>query len=170
MYLSLDLCPGSQARVKIYVKHCGATAADLSQAASIVAPDIFSASDLEILHFYTVLSGGSERPYKGKGSMTCFSFTADGEDVKSEVTVYFPVHDYASDYAEIRKRIETYLGSADEKVLKTYQRALDAVAHRPLQDGRGIHAWVGLKMTRSRGSVLTFYLASEMFSVLPKGL
>ncbi|KAK1837839.1 tryptophanase [Colletotrichum chrysophilum] len=170
MYLSLDLCPGSQARVKIYVQHRGATAADLSQAASIVAPDIVGASDPEILQVCTVPSGGSEGPYKGKGAMTCFSFTADGGDLKSEVAVYFPVHEYASDDAEIRKRIETYLGTADEKALKTYQRVLDAVAHRPLQDGRGIHAWVGLKMTRSRGSVVTFYLASEMFGVLPKRL
>ncbi|KAK2731850.1 beta-eliminating lyase [Colletotrichum kahawae] len=145
VYLSLDLCPVSRAGVKIYVQHCGATAMDLSRAASIGAPDIADASDSEILHFCTALSGGFEGPYKGKGPMNCFSFTADGE-----------------------RRIETYLGSAVEKALKTYQRAVDAVARRPLQDGRGIHAWVGLRMTRSRGSVVTFYLASEMFGVLPK--
>ncbi|KAH0422910.1 tryptophanase [Colletotrichum camelliae] len=168
VYLSLDLCPGSRAGVKIYVQHCGATAMDLSRAASIGAPDIADASDSEIFHFCTALSGGFEGPYEGKGPMTCFSFTADGEGVKSEVAVYFPVHDYASDDAEIRRRIETYLGSAVEKALKTYQRAVDAVARRPLQDGRGIHAWVGLKMTRSQGSLVTFYLASEMFGVLPK--
>ncbi|KAK2052285.1 hypothetical protein LY76DRAFT_650678 [Colletotrichum caudatum] len=43
-------------------------------------------------------------------------------------------------------------------------KAIDAAANRPLQDGGGVHAWVGLKMTRSRGSVMTFYLPSEILA------
>ncbi|EFQ26056.1 beta-eliminating lyase [Colletotrichum graminicola] len=166
-FLALDLCPGPQARVKAYVQYDNVGAAELAEAAALVAPDTASAS--EIRRFCSTLSGGSEGPYKGKAPMTCFGFTASdhGNGITAESAVYFPVHDYANDDAEVRLRLEKYLsdtgsGESGIQTLRAYQGATEAAANRPLQDGRGIHAWVGLKTTRHRGSVITFYLASEI--------
>ncbi|KAK1950814.1 beta-eliminating lyase [Colletotrichum sublineola] len=169
MYLSLDLSPSSQARVKVYVQYDNVGAAELAEAAALVAPETATAP--EIQKFCSTMSGGSEGPYKGKGPMTCFGFTASGHGhgVTTESTVYFPVHDYATNDAEIRLRLEKYLrdtgsGESGIQTLRTYQRGIDAAANRPLRDGQGIHAWVGLKMTKNRGSVITFYLASEVLT------
>ncbi|KAK2017760.1 beta-eliminating lyase [Colletotrichum eremochloae] len=169
MYLSLDLSPGSHARVKVYVQYDNVGAAELAEAAALVAPETATAP--EIQKFCSTMSGGSEGPYKGKGPMTCFGFTASGHGhgVTTESTVYFPVHDYATNDAEIRLRLEKYLrdtgsGESGIQTLRTYQRGIDAAANRPLRDGQGIHAWVGLKMTKNRGSVITFYLASEVLT------
>ncbi|WYZ43955.1 hypothetical protein EsH8_VII_000391 [Colletotrichum jinshuiense] len=173
MYFSLDLCPGAQARVKVYVQHHAACARDIADAALKVAPE--STSVTEIRRFCATLSGGSEGPYERKGPMTCFGFTCggNGSNLRSEAAVYFPVHDYAHDDAEIRSRLEDFLSihgkdEKENKVLKSYQKAVDAVAHRPLEHGRGIHAWVGMKMTRTRVSVVNFYLTSEVFGTLPE--
>ncbi|KAK1990672.1 beta-eliminating lyase [Colletotrichum falcatum] len=170
VYLALDLCPGPQARVKAYVQYDNVCAAELAEAAALVAPETASAS--EIQKFCSALSGGSEGPYKGKSPMTCFGFTASDRGdglVATESAVYFPVHDYADDDAEIRLRMQRYLGDTGSgeggiQTLRTYQRAIEAAATRPLQDRGGVHAWVGLKMTRNRGSVITFYLASEILA------
>ncbi|KAF9876833.1 tryptophanase [Colletotrichum karsti] len=168
MYFSLDLSPGPQARVKVYVQHNGANADTVAQAIKNVVPD---SSDAEVRRFCTTL-GDSEGPYERKGPMTCFGYTTNGSVINSEAAVYFPVHDYASDDAEIRCRVENYIrgtrnGEGEVLMLKPYQEAINAVAHRPLGEARGIHAWVGLKKRRDKGHVVTFYLASEMFGVLP---
>ncbi|KAK2026555.1 beta-eliminating lyase [Colletotrichum zoysiae] len=168
-YLALDLCPGSQARVKVYVQYDNVDAAELAEAAALVAPGTASAS--EVKNFCSAMSGGSAGPYKGKGPMTCFGFTTSshGSEATAESAVYFPVHDYANDDAEVRIRLEKYLsdtgsGESGIRTLKTYQKAIDAAVNRPLQGGGGVHAWVGLKMTRNRGSIVTFYLASEILA------
>ncbi|KAK2039326.1 hypothetical protein LZ31DRAFT_606597 [Colletotrichum somersetense] len=121
-------------------------ASEVEEAAALVAPVTASASKVQ--NFCSTLSSGSGGPYKGKGPMTCFGFTTSnhGNEVTAESAVYFPVHDYANDDAEVRIQLEKYLSDAGSgqsgiRTLKTYQKAIDAAANRPLQGGGGVQAW-----------------------------
>lgn len=171
VYFSLDLHHGSRSRVKVYVQHTNISATAIAD--KIIAISSMAIPASELRRFCTVLAGGFEGPYTSKKLITCLGFIK-GNDGKLtvEATLYFPVSHYAAHDGEIWRRVEEYIsgwpGSEDQKnsVMQTYQRSIEAVVHRPLEIGRGIHAWVSLKGSETRPPVLTFYLQPEMFKVL----
>jgi len=176
VYFSLDLCPGPRARVKVYLQHHAADVSTLAKQLSAIDPEVISAEELH--HFCAVLSGQdiAESALTGKPLISCIAFTR-GEDMdrlETETTLHFPVSHYAPHDAEIRRRVEELLqsqkylrGENGPSGLEIYQKCIDTVAHRALDAGRGIHSWIGLKNSRRRGTVITFYLEPEMYGVLP---
>ncbi|KAJ0108532.1 beta-eliminating lyase [Diaporthe amygdali] len=163
IYFSLDLCHNAEARVKVYVAHPNATAAEVARKHDALCES--SSDSYEIQRFCLAMSGGSFGPFTSKPLISCFAFTSSAPG-SSVGTVHFPIDAYVSHDAEARKRIERYYQEStitSPLCRERYTRALEIVQRRPLQQGPGIHAWVSLKM-KSRGDfVNTFYMCPEIF-------
>jgi DMATS type aromatic prenyltransferase len=158
-FLALDLHNGPHARVKLYVSHHGAEAADVVRAAGAV--DGIDAK--EFAEFCAVAGDGtstfSRRPLVG-------SFTFVGEaDGPAGYSVYVPIRSYVSDDEEARDRVAALLDryGFDRAFLDA---AITAVARRPLRDGVGLIAHVSLRLGRPRPGV-TVYLSAEAYQVGP---
>jgi DMATS type aromatic prenyltransferase len=151
----LDLDDGPAARVKLYAQPEGATAADLARVAG--AP--------EVADFCRAITG-SDGPYHYSQTVTrlpslYFSYTRNQEQ-PSDVTVQVPIRHYVRDDRAARDRICAYFKSRGLDAAP-YERALDAVAGRPLEKGRGLNAWVSL---RAGTDLVTVYFAAELYRVL----
>ncbi|KAJ7203619.1 beta-eliminating lyase [Mycena pura] len=146
IYFSLDLHPKPHDRVKVYLAHHNCSAASL---AGLIAPWVpGTAPEAEVHRFFSTLAG-SDGPYDVKSPITCFAFTrpdGEGTALKTEVTVHFPLG---------KQRLE----------------ARDAVLtlHHETAAGVEFFQWVGLKLAKSRGPVVTFYFGPDMFSGLARG-
>jgi tryptophanase len=152
--------------VKVYVTHAGATAADIAAKHAVICP---SSDSYEIQRFFRTLAGGSRGSYQGKGMVSCFAFTS--KSPKCPVgTVYFPMDAYVPNDEEAKRRIEQYFTESGSDVLpvcrEKYLKALYAVQRRPLAQGSGLHAWVGLKVKPGGALVNTFYFSPELFGMV----
>ena len=169
-FFSLDLRSGPQARVKVYVRHNGYSGPDgvLEKLARVGCSEQASG---DMRRFHCILSGGSDMAYRRKAMMTCFAFTAAekcGDAPMVEFSSYYPIAEGIRHDAEARDRIETFLRESTPResrleVLNKYQASIESIAHRPPQQGRGLHAWVGFKHTHSRGPVMTVYFSADIF-------
>lgn len=163
VYFSLDLCDNPKARVKVYVAHPNATAAEVARKHDALCGS--SSDSYEIQRFIRCMSGGPAGPFTGKPLLSCFAFTK-GAPGCAVGTVHFPVDAYVADDAEARKRIERYYDeSTDISPLckERYASALKVVQRRPLQRKPGIHAWVSLKVKGRGDYANTFYMSPEIF-------
>jgi tryptophanase len=163
VYFSLDLCNDAAARVKVYVAHPNATAAEVARKHDSLCGS--SSDSYEIQRFIKAMSGGTTGPFTRKPLLSCFAFTstAPGRPVG---TVHFPVDAYVADDAEARGRIERYFSSSTDVsplCVEKYAWALKVVQRRPLQQRAGIHAWVSLKLKGQGDYTNTFYLSPEIF-------
>ncbi|KAL3676697.1 hypothetical protein R1sor_026645 [Riccia sorocarpa] len=160
LFFALDLHDGEHARVKIYMQHPSADASTIAKKFTI-CPD----TSQEEIQRFCVAMGGSSGPYSSKPVLTCFAFRSNA--LRSpEGTIHFPVSEYAPHDAEIKRRIETYLAPVSSTGLARYRSTIDALQHRPLQQGRGLHSYASLKNT-AHGPVNTFYVSAQLFGVLP---
>lgn len=164
VYFSLDLCDSPTARVKVYVAHPNATAAEVARKHDALCAS--SSDSYEIQRFIRGMSGGTPGPFTGKPLLSCFAFTVGAPGCSAVGTVHFPIDAYVAEDAEARRRIERYYHeSTDISPLckDRYTSALKVVQRRPLQQEPGIHAWVSLKL-KSRGDYTnTFYMSPEIF-------
>ncbi|KAH8647875.1 beta-eliminating lyase-domain-containing protein [Xylariales sp. PMI_506] len=174
LYFALDLHDGADARVKVYVQFPDAIPDDLVATLTTV-PQLQDTLSEETLRrcFTELLVVNPSAKLGGKPVLACFAFIKTGDGVRVETTLHMPLSHYVPDDAEARRRIEDYCQkcpglTADQRegLVSTYSRAIEAVAHRSLDAGRGLHAWVGLKQSRARGPIMTFYLSPEMFGAL----
>lgn len=160
-FIALDLCAdAASARIKVYVAHRDATAAEVAEKHAAICPD---ASPFEIERFYRAMAGSSG-PYRGPPVISTFAFTSL-EPNRPIGTVNFRADAYISHDAEVQARIERYFdeGRASSICKERYRNALAAVSTRPLELGTGIHSWIGLKTKRGGALQSTIYFSPELF-------
>ena len=161
-YFALDLAPGPEARVKVYVRHHECTLADLEAAAS--AADDYRLGDAS--DFARAMGGGRER-FVARAPVTCASFSTARHQRPVAATTYLPVCAYARDDAEVQTRIRTFLAERGMDH-RAYDAALEAFAQRPLAAGTGMQSWVAFRRYRGKPR-FTVYLATEARRVFAPG-
>ncbi|KAG8408530.1 hypothetical protein J3458_019562 [Metarhizium acridum] len=164
-YFSLDLQKGRDARIKIYIQHPNATAQSLADMAHKVCLYLTADDRDDIVAFVRAMSGNITGPFQRKPMLTCFAFTTDRTE--PSVTVHFPVSEYASNDAQIHRRVVEYCSNKAPMMLPHYVRSTESLRQRSLSDGRGLHSWVSLKQSPNGSHGLTFYLSAELFGPLP---
>ncbi|KAI1735662.1 pyridoxal phosphate-dependent transferase [Xylaria scruposa] len=163
IYFSLDLSSDvNHARAKVYISHGTTSASTIAKKHVAICPH---ADPYEIQRFCEVMGDGSLGPYEGKPLLSCFAFTSK-TPAQPVGTVHFPISAYADDDAQIQARIERYMDAASVSPLyrKRYRKMISAVQRRPLNRGRGIHAWVSLKQAAGGKQSNTFYISPDLFA------
>jgi DMATS type aromatic prenyltransferase len=154
-YFSLDLSRAPSARVKVYLRHPDATAAELERTFSH-APRHRSGDVIEFCRSMI----GHVGPFTSKPATSCFSFV-EGSDQPLAATLHLPVAHYLDNDASVRRRVMAYLEShhlsADH-----YDRALAAMANRPLDQTRGVQSYASYRR-EGTGIRVTAYLSPELF-------
>jgi hypothetical protein len=159
VFFALDLHDGPRTRIKVYVAHPGATTGDILRAASAVdGVDPWQAAE-----FCADAAGRPER-FTGRPLVSSFTLTP-GQDRPVGYSVYVPIRSYVDDDAEARERIGRLLdrhGFAGADL----DRALAAVARRPLDEGVGLLAHASLRLGRPQPGI-SVYLSAEAYQVSP---
>ncbi|GLY00376.1 MULTISPECIES: tryptophan dimethylallyltransferase family protein [Actinoplanes] len=176
-FFALDLHDAPHARVKLYVSHHDATAADVARAAGVVD----GVDPAEVADFCRLAGGekpkkikkGDKGEKKGKkrgktytGRPLISSFTLTGaSDEPAGYSVYVPIRSYVGDDREARRRVVPLLDRYrfDPDFL---DRGIAAVTRRPLDSGVGLLAHVSLRLGPPRPG-MTVYLSSEAYRVDP---
>lgn len=154
--LSLDLCDGDDARVKVYVRQHAAMLRDISALSGMAA----DARQEDVASFYSALAG-SDGPFLRKPVITELAFTDPGAARPAFATLEFPIGSYVATDQIASERIERCLKSFGLPT-GTYRAAISGFATRPLQKRAGIHAHVTLRRVRDRPRV-GIYFASEAY-------
>jgi DMATS type aromatic prenyltransferase len=159
-FFALDLNNGPRSRVKVYLSHEAAEERDMVRAAGAV--DGISAD--QITEFCKLI-GGDTGPFTGLPLVSSYTFVEGDSDRPSGYSLYIPIRGYVGDDEEARDRV---LAMAvrygfDASVI---DRAIEAVARRPLADGVGLIAHASLRLGPDRPGV-TVYLSSEAHEVMP---
>ncbi|KAI1648427.1 uncharacterized protein F4817DRAFT_314713 [Daldinia loculata] len=165
IYFSLDLSSNQEeARVKVYILHQDATASTIANKHTCICPD---ATWFETQRFCESMANGLHGRYSSTPVVSCFAFTSKKPN-EPVGTVHFPIHSYAENDADAQARIERYLDevSASPICKERYKKVVNAVRRRPLDQGRGIHAWVSLKQDSGYKRSITFYVSPELFGPL----
>lgn len=158
-FFALDLHSRPHSRVKIYLTHRDAEGHDLACAAGAVP-----GADLTALHDFLNLTG-CDRTLSGRPALSGYTFVRGDTDRPSTYSLYLPIRDYVNDDEQARDiaaRVLDHFGM-DHSVL---DRALAAVASRPLADGRGMIAHLSLRLNQFGIPGVTVYLSSEAYEVL----
>lgn len=166
IYFSLGLSPNPEdAEVKVYVAHCGASATQIADKHVRADPN---SSVHAIEQFYAIMGGGSLGPYWGRPGVSCFHFKNKDPSRPAARTVLYPMDHFAASDAEAQERIERYMDaiSAPQVYRERYRNAISAVQRRPLEAGRGIHSWVGMKEKVNGERSNTFYISAELYGCL----
>lgn len=157
-FFALDLHDQPAARVKLYLSHFDAEAADVARAASIV-DDV----DPDEVAAFCAQAGGpvvfGGRPLVGSYTLTAGAAKPVG------YSVYVPIRSYVTDDQQAYERTAAVLDrhGFDPALL---DRAVAAVTSRPLADGVGLIAHVSLRLGKPRPGV-TVYLSSEAYETRP---
>ncbi len=162
-YFALDLSSGSEARVKVYVRHHGATPEELERAASTAR----SYTPGEVLDFVQAMTAG-DAPLQARAPFTCSAFTSGEDPRPAATTVYVPVCAYARDDEAAARRILRYMRQRRLDPAP-YEALLRGFANRPLETGVGMQSWFALR--RHHGEArFTVYLATEANQVYAPGI
>ncbi|AKI98988.1 tryptophan dimethylallyltransferase family protein [Archangium gephyra] len=156
VYFSLDLSSHRAARIKVYLAHPEALAEELEDVMAL-APEYVPG---EARDFCQRLRGATGRFTGARPTLTCLSFTSDAPGRPSSVTLHFPIRCYADHDADALRRIRPLLDPESRGLL---ERAVGALARRPLEDGVGLIQWVSFRR-QGGGRRATFYLATEAYS------
>ena len=164
-YFSLDLSGDTgNSRVKVYVAHPNASSSEIAEKHVKICP---TACAYSVQQFCASMAGGSLGPYNAKPVLSCFAFTTKTPE-EPVGTVHFPVVAYADNDSIIEQRVEAYISATglSREFRARYKRVIKAVERRPMEQGRGIQAWVSLKLDKSGRRATTFYLSPELFGPL----
>ncbi|MEU8948724.1 tryptophanase [Streptomyces sp. NPDC048489] len=171
-FLALDLGDWETPRVKVYVTHRDASAADVGA---------LSRSDpgpgRETVEEFFRTAAGLERTDRNPGPgeavrltgrpvLSCHSFTEAVTGLPSGFTLHVPVRDYVRHDGEAHARATAVLRrhGMDPTAL---DRSLAALGSRPLHDGVGLIAYLALVHERNRPPRVTAYLSAEAYAVRP---
>lgn len=154
-YFSLDLSRAANARVKVYLRHPDATAAELETTFSH-APRHRPGDVSEFCRSMI----GNVGPFTSKPATSCFSFV-EGSDQPLAATLHLPVAHYLDNDASIRRRVMAYL-EAHRLPAEAYDRAIQAMASRPLDETRGVQSYASYRR-ETTGIRVTAYLSPELF-------
>jgi hypothetical protein len=170
--LSLDLSGNTQARVKTYIRHHGATAAEIDAISGVALN--YVAGDAE--RFYGVVANGLG-PFPNKPVLSEAVFTTECKGRPASFTFEFPLAHYVENDEVARARVLSCLSEFGVRA-EPYARAIDAFATRPLHERGGIHAHVtfrrDLNAAKERlardppGARVAVYLASDAYLTKPR--
>jgi DMATS type aromatic prenyltransferase len=159
-FFAVDLHAGTHARVKVYLSHHQAQAADMMRAARAVD----GLSDAPVREFLELT--GYTGTLRGRPLVSSYSFVDGDTDRPSGYSLYVPIRDHVGDDDEARDRVLAVLDryGFDPSVV---DRAIHGVARRPLADGVGLIAHVSLRLAANRPPGVTVYLSSEAYHTMP---
>lgn len=155
--VSLDLSEGQAARIKVYVRHHGANSDDIHAFANAASP----MRNDDLRRFYTTLANEAG-PFLKKPPISEVAFARAGSSSLTDVTLEFPIGSYvANDEVALHRIIACMkeFGVPHQR----YERAVRALATRPLELRTGIHAHVTLRHLHERPRIAV-YFASEAYS------
>jgi DMATS type aromatic prenyltransferase len=162
VYFSLDLNTREEARVKVYLRHHDATAADAER----VLGSIGGLQPGDVREFCRTILG-HEGPYRARPLVSCWSFTSAATR-PTGATLYAPVAYYVRDDQEACQRISQWL-EPQGHASAAYASYLAAYARRNLASGSGMHSYVSFKRDKGKPRT-TVYLAPEAYKVFTPGM
>ena len=166
MFFALDVGPWAEPRVKVYVVHHQATAADAADAAGLVP----GACPRRVADLCRRIGG--DEPFSRLPLISCYSFAGTGTGTGAGTgrlvghAIHVPVRAYVCDDRAARDHAVGLLrqyGAADAPL----DRALAALTARPLKAGRGLISYLSLVQADRQAPRITVYLSSEAYGVLP---
>jgi len=159
-FFALDIDNGPRSRLKMYVAHEDAVAADAERAASLV-PGV---DPMRIREFCSIIGGG-ERRFEHRPLLSSYSFVGGDTNLPSNYSLYIPIRDYVPDDEVARERTLSVMSryGIDGNEL---DRSIAALSDRSLNAGVGLIAHVSIRLG-TLGSGITTYLSSEAYDVLP---
>ena len=160
-YFALDLGADAHARVKVYVHHHGATAADLE----VACEGARNHAPGSVLEFARAMRGG-DQPMLARAPFTCHAFDSARPN-EASVTAYVPICAYAPHDAAAVERVSDYLSSSGLDPQR-YRAVVNAAARRPLDAATGLQSWIALRHAPGTPR-LTVYLATEAGRVYDAG-
>ncbi|MCX5197389.1 DMATS family aromatic prenyltransferase [Streptomyces sp. NBC_00249] len=172
LFFALDLGDWEEPRVKVYLAHHDLSAAE---AAGLSRMD-GGPERAEIKKFFRTAAGHSaDGAENGAGRdprldrrpvQSCHAFTETATGLPSGFTLYVPVRDYARHDGEALDRAVSVLEryGIDSAPLV---ESLSAVTSRPLREGVGLIAYLGLAHQQGKPARVTVYVSSEAYAVRP---
>lgn len=159
-FFALDLHSRPHARIKVYLSHYDAEADDIVRASGAVA-----GVDGGAVRDFLELTGCTG-PLTNRPLVSGYTFVGTDTERPSTYSLYLPIRDYVSDDEQARELVLAVLRrfGLDPSVV---DRAIAAVARRPLREGVGLIAHVSLRLTANRTPGVTVYLSSEAYQVCP---
>jgi Tryptophan dimethylallyltransferase len=156
-FFALDLHDQPHSRVKLYLSHFDSDVAQLVRAASAV-PGVDTGLVRDFLGAARCAGPLTRRP-----AVSGYTFVRGDTDRPSTYSLYLPIRDYVEDDEQARERVFAVLNrfGLDTAVI---DRAIAAVARRPLDEGPGLIAHVSLRLAAHRPPGVTVYLSSEAYS------
>lgn len=155
-FFALDLHDRPRSRAKVYLSHYEAEAGDMMRASRAV----YGIDPEQIEEFCSIIGGGAG-PFRRRPLVSSYTFVEGNTDRPSGYSLYLPIRDYVPDDEEALHRVK--------KVLRRYdldsdviERAIGAVARRPLHEDTGLIAHVSLRLGPASPGV-TVYLSSEAY-------
>ncbi|GGX29566.1 tryptophan dimethylallyltransferase family protein [Streptomyces chartreusis] len=160
MFFALDVGPWAEPRVKVYVAHHHATAADATDATRL-AP---GASPERVAELCRRIGG--DEPFSQLPLISCYSFTDTAADRPTGHSLYVPVRAYVRDDRAARDHAV--------ELLRHYgihnaplDRALAALTTRRLSAGVGLIPYLSLVQAGRQAPRITVYLSPEAYRVFP---
>lgn len=162
-FFAVDLHSRPDSRVKVYVSHHDVDVAHIMRASTAVpgADDTLIRDFLEI----TRCTG----PLAGRPLLSGYTFVQGDTDRPSSYSLYLPIRDYVTDDEEARELVLAVFERFGLD-MQLADRAIAAVARRPLRDGVGLIAHLSLRLTPAGVAGVTIYLSSEAYQVAPPRL
>ncbi len=149
-YFSLDLIPGDEARVKIYVARRGS--ADEVEELMVGTRNFERGRATECL----AQLAGHTGPFPERPILTCFAF--DGGAAAPNATLHVPIRCYCPDDATALARIGEFLPLPHAAQLR---RAAASLADRDLRRGRGLVTYASIR-PEAGSTRTTIYLAPQL--------
>ncbi|MFC8246163.1 tryptophan dimethylallyltransferase family protein [Streptomyces chartreusis] len=160
MFFALDVGPWAEPRVKVYVAHRHATAADAADAARLVP----GASPERVAELCRRIGG--DEPFGRLPLISCYSFTDTAADRPTGHSLYVPVRAYVRDDRAARDHAVELLqhhGIHNAPL----DRALAALTTRRLNTGVGLIPYLSLVQAGRQAPRITVYLSPEAYRVFP---
>jgi DMATS type aromatic prenyltransferase len=155
-FFALDLHDQASARIKVYLSHHDADADDIARAAG-AATGVDRRALLDFLELT-----GCAGPLTKRCPVSGYTFVDSDTDRPSTYSLYLPIRDYVSDDEQARERTMAVLDrfGLDRSVI---DRAITAVARRPLRAGVGLIPHLSLRLTADQPPGVTVYLSAEAY-------
>ena len=154
LFLSIDLLPRREARIKIYIRHTNITPSELDRIA-----EISPKHQQNVVRLFAETLVGGRRPIR-RGALTCLSFgtVTDEPTVVTHIRLYPHCGERDS---VIACRLAKALREMNISPL-LYQAALRALAKTDLEQEVGIHSWASLKHVNGR-ALVSVYFSPRMY-------
>lgn len=160
MFFALDVGSWAEPRVKVYVAHHHATAADAGDAARLVpgaCPDRVADLCRRI---------GGDEPFSRLPLISCYSFTGADAGRPTGHSIHVPVRAYVRDDQAARDHAVRLLGEYGVPSAPL-DRALAALTARHLSAGVGLISYLSLVQAGRQAPRITAYFSSEAYRVFP---